>query len=202
MLLLYGWIYVYQLLLQVLRKIGRIPTATRYRSGKTNANGGAPALIAAPPRPTTRFQPKPPWVRRDVLRLCALMPDASSRRIAECFNRQYAETKRVTVGKTWVAEQRRKHRYDILHLRRAMKHRIPRPLPRHRIWAMDITGLPDQERRSCPGALLHRHRLRQIPWLIHISPFKHRHMIRQQLQRDCVQDRRDHFVAVGHGNDG
>lgn len=37
--------------------------------------------------------------------------------------------------------------------------------------------------------LLHRHRLRQIPRLVHIRPARQRRVVRQQLQRHDMQDR-------------
>lgn len=37
--------------------------------------------------------------------------------------------------------------------------------------------------------LLHRHRLRQIPRLVHVRPPRHRGVVRQQLQGHDMQDR-------------
>jgi transposase InsO family protein len=62
--------------------------------------------------------------------------------IAEIFNRQFAE-RRMTVSKSYVAALLRKRRADIVQLRRTLKHRVPRPLPRNRVWAMDLTGKAD-----------------------------------------------------------
>lgn len=53
--------------------------------------------------------PKPPWVRREVLRLKALMPDPGCRGIAATFNRRFAGPKQMTVGKTFVNEVIRDH---------------------------------------------------------------------------------------------
>jgi len=100
--------------------------------------------------PSTRFQPKPPWVLREVIRLKALMPaDTGCRSISEQFNRMHGSKRDgATVGRTWVAENLKKHRYRVLRLRRHLKHRRPRPMPAHRIWAMDMTGVPDTNGRS------------------------------------------------------
>ena len=37
-----------------------------------------------------RAQPKPRWVRNEVIKLKALMPQAGCRTIAHCFNRRWA----------------------------------------------------------------------------------------------------------------
>lgn len=89
-----------------------------------------------------RSQPKPAWVRTELIRLKVWSPDAGCRVIAEVFNRQFAE-RGVTVGKTYVAGVLRQSKYDIVLLRRTVKHRIPRPLARNRTWALDLTGKTD-----------------------------------------------------------
>jgi hypothetical protein len=48
-------------------------------------------------RLATRAQPKPAWVRREVIRLKALMPDAGCRTVAHVFNRRYAAGRKTTV---------------------------------------------------------------------------------------------------------
>ncbi|MBS0537062.1 MAG: transposase family protein [Proteobacteria bacterium] len=86
---------------------------------------------------------KPDWVKREVIRLAAWSPGLSCRVLAEVFNRQFANDRRMTVGKTFVATLLRQRRAEILRLRRSLKHRIPRPQPRNRIWALDLTGKTD-----------------------------------------------------------
>jgi hypothetical protein len=49
-------------------------------------------------------QPKPEWVRREIIRLKALMPNAGCRMITHCFNRRFAKRRCMTVGKTYVAD--------------------------------------------------------------------------------------------------
>jgi transposase InsO family protein len=99
------------------------------------------------PPPVRRQMPKPAWVQREIVRMKALMPDAGCRRIADTFNRRFArhaELKhRATVGKSFVAETIRKHQYEIATLRRTIRHRVPPPLPRNLVWAMDLTGKGD-----------------------------------------------------------
>ena len=50
----------------------------------------------------------------------------------------------MTVSKTYVADTCRKHRYLIEVARRKLKHRVPRPIPRNRIWACDLLTKTDQ----------------------------------------------------------
>jgi transposase InsO family protein len=68
--------------------------------------------------------------------------------LAHSFNRQFAATRGVRVGKTFVHEVVQKHRYEIEVLHRKLKHRKPRPLPRNLIWAIDLTGKRDAGGKS------------------------------------------------------
>lgn len=81
-------------------------------------------------------------MRAELIRLKAWSPNAGCRVIAEIFNRQFAE-RGVTVGKIYVAGVLRQSKYDIVLLRRTVKHRIPRALARNRTWALDLTGKTD-----------------------------------------------------------
>src|SRR5882672_11859514 len=75
-----------------------------------------------------RTPPKPAWVKKGVIRLKALMPEAGCRRIANSFNRRFAAKRRMTVGKTFVSELLRKHRYEIDIVRRQIRNAQPRPV--------------------------------------------------------------------------
>lgn len=92
-------------------------------------------------------QPKPTWVRDEVIRLKSLMPEAGCRMIAHTFNRQWQSRRHMTVSKTYVADTCRKHEYEILHVRRKLKHRVPRPMPRNRVWGCDLLTKTDAEGR-------------------------------------------------------
>lgn len=107
-----------------------------------------PALATHAPQPTRASVPRPPqtpWVRTEIIRLKALMPAAGCRTIAHCFNRRFAVPKRMTVGKTYVADTIRRNQYAILHARRRLKHRVPRPVPRNLIWGMDLAVKTDAQ---------------------------------------------------------
>ena len=98
----------------------------------------------SPPRQVFA-QPKPKWVKYDIIRLKAVMPQAGCRTIAHHFNRRWKSRKQVTVSKTYVADTCRKQQYAILHARRKLKHRIPRPIPRNRIWGCDLLTKTDRQ---------------------------------------------------------
>lgn len=101
-----------------------------------------PSGLEQPPR--FRIQPKSTWVRDDVIRLKAWMPEAGCRAIAHHFNRRWAARRCMTVSKTYVADTCRRHQYLIYEARRKMKHRVPRPVPRNRIWGCDLLTKTDQ----------------------------------------------------------
>jgi putative transposase len=94
--------------------------------------------------PRFRMYPKPKWVRNEVIRLKALLPESGCRTIAHHFNRQWAAKRQMTVSKTYVADTCRKHRYLIYEARRKMKHRVPRPMRRNQVWGCDLLTKTDQ----------------------------------------------------------
>ncbi len=105
-------------------------------------------------------QPKPEWVKKEVIRLKALMPKTGCRTISDVFNRRFKVKRNMTVGKTYVSDTIRKHQYEIQVLRKKMKHRRPRPLPRNLIWGIDLTGKTDAKGRlhNILGILEHKSR--------------------------------------------
>ena len=90
-------------------------------------------------------QPKPRWVRDDVIRLKAMMPEAGYRTIAHHFNRRWKSQRQITVGKSYVACTLKKHHYLILEARRKLKHRVPRAIPHNRIWGCDLLTKTDRQ---------------------------------------------------------
>ena len=76
------------------------------------------------------------------------MPDAGCRLIADSFNRRFAGSKQMTVGKSFVAEIVRKYQYEIQVLRKKIKHAKPKAVPRNWVWGMDLTGKTDAQGRD------------------------------------------------------
>lgn len=93
---------------------------------------------------SVRFPKKPDWVPKEIIRMKALMPQAGCRAIAVSFNRRFAY-KNMSIGKSYVNETLRKHAYEIQVLRKKLKHRIPKPMPLNKVWAIDITGKQDSQ---------------------------------------------------------
>ena len=111
-----------------------------------------PCLADRASRPRHLIQPKPKWVKQEVIRLKVVMPHAGCRTIAYHFNRRWATRRDMTVSKTYVADTCRRHSYLIYEARRKMKHRIPRPIPRNRIWGCDL--LTKRDRHGHPHLAL------------------------------------------------
>lgn len=105
-------------------------------------------LCGPTPPPRFRMQPKPKWVRNEVITLKAVLPQVGCRTVAHHFNRRWATRKHMTMSKTYVAETCRKYQYAIYEARRKMKHRILRPMSRNRIWACDLLTKTDQHGRA------------------------------------------------------
>ncbi|MBI4684542.1 MAG: hypothetical protein HY755_05030, partial [Nitrospirae bacterium] len=88
-------------------------------------------------------QPKPEWVRKEIIRLKALMHEVGCRKVADTFNRRFAESKQMTVSKTYANNVIGKYKYEIQVLRKKIKNRIPKPVPMNLIWGVDLTGKTD-----------------------------------------------------------
>ena len=136
---------------------------------------------------------KPEWLKAEIIRLKALMPQAGCRSIADICNRRFAASRNcgrvaaqqrgthrrtpcgcVTVGKTFVHQILQRHDYEIQILRRNLNHAKPKAVPRNLIWGIDLTGKTDTHKnlhalfgifdpRACPE--LSRRRSRALLYL-------------------------------------
>lgn len=108
-----------------------------------------------------RRQPKPEWVIQEIIRLKALMPESGCRKIADVFNRRYAEDRQMTVSKTFVNEAIKRHSYEIQVLRKEMKNRKPKDAPKNLVWGVDLTGKTDAagKLQNIIGILEHKSRM-------------------------------------------
>jgi len=80
-----------------------------------------------------RHPPKPDWVKKEVIRLKALMSHEGHRKIAQAFNRLHEHTRNMTIGKTYAGYTIKNNLYEIQVLRRKQKHQRPRPVPHNLI---------------------------------------------------------------------
>jgi transposase InsO family protein len=74
----------------------------------------------------------------------AFMPCESARKLADHFNRRFA-MRGMTISKSTVADWLRADRYLILQLRRDIKRRTPRHMPKNAVWGLDMTGKTDAQ---------------------------------------------------------
>jgi transposase InsO family protein len=128
------------------------------RSGRRFLAGDAPSRSRRPG--------KPAWVRREVIRLKALMrEDGTCRAVAAVFNRRFAASHRMSVGKTFVADTLRRHHVEIVAARRAIRNARPRRVPRNLVWAADLTGKTILDARTQTVLGILEHASRAVLWL-------------------------------------
>jgi len=84
-----------------------------------------------------RYAPKPQWVITEIIRLAALYPTYSGHKLAFVFNRLYANSKGMTVSKSWVYKTLSRNKHEVLLERRRIKSKPPAPIPRYKLWQMD-----------------------------------------------------------------
>ena len=116
------------------------------RQNNNHAFNNRPLIIRF--KSSSRRPPKPEWVKQEVIRLKALMPREGCRKVAHTFNHLHGEKRKMTVGKSYVYNVIKQHRYDIQFLRKKIKHQRPKPLPKNLIWSMDLTQLRDSSNRA------------------------------------------------------
>jgi len=75
----------------------------RNGSGVVRRRRRRPIVADRPGARPHPIQPKPHWVKQEVLHLKALLPQAGCRTIAHHFNRRWAARRQMTVSKTYVA---------------------------------------------------------------------------------------------------
>jgi len=147
---------VLALLLSLVRLFRVAFVRTRYRFRR----------LGEPKATSFRSQPKPPWVRQEVIRVKALMREAGTcRAIADIFNRRFAARRKMTIGKTFVSDVIRRHRYEIEVERRRIRNAKPRPVPRNLIWALDLTGKATLDGRTHLVLAILEHASRAALWL-------------------------------------
>ena len=140
-------------------------------------------------------QPKPKWVRNEVIRLKAIMPQAGCRTIAHHFNRRWARRRQMTIGKSYVAGMLTKHHYLILEAHRKLKHRMPRPMPRNRVWGCDLLVKTDRQGQPFLALAILDHASRACLRLQRL-PDKSSWMLLQELVQAVKQYGRPQFLRT------
>jgi transposase InsO family protein len=92
----------------------------------------------------------------------------------------------MTVSKTYVADTCRRHQYLIYEVRRKMKHWVPRPMPRNRIWGCDLLTKTDLRGQPHVALALVDHASRaclQLQSLTDKSSFRLLHQLAQAVKQ-------------------
>lgn len=61
----------------------------------------------------------------------------------DIFNRRFAQSRKMTGGKTFVNGVLRANRYEIEVEKRRIKNAQPKPVPKNLVWGLDLTGKTD-----------------------------------------------------------
>ena len=139
--------------------------------------------------------PKPRWIQHEIIRLNALMPEADCRTIPHHFNRRWAARPNMTVSKTYVADTCRTQQYRIFEARRKLKHRVPRPIPKNRIWGYDLLVKTDTEGQPHVALAILDHASRACLRLQRLSD-KSSWMLLQEFLQAVTQYGRPQFVRM------
>ena len=140
-------------------------------------------------------QPKPRWVKQEIIRLKALMPAAGCRSIAHHFNRRWKPHRQMTVSKTYVADTIRRNQYLIYTARRKKKHRIPRPMGRNRVWGCDLLVKTDASGQPHLALAILAHASRACLRLQRLADNSSWRLL-QELVHAVKQYGRPHFVRT------
>lgn len=134
--------------------------------GTRRQRRGFRARARAAVLPSRRSAAKPVWVRREVIRLKAQLREAGTCRVIELtFNRRYFRKTGMRIGRTFVSEVIRAHRYEIDVLRRKLKNRRPPAVPKNLVWALDLTGKATLDGRTRLILGILEHASRTALWL-------------------------------------
>ena len=101
----------------------------------------------------------------------------------------------MRVSKTYVAELCRRHQYLIYEARRKRKHRIPRPIPRNRIWGCDLLTKTDRQGEAHMALAILDHASRACVRLQRLSD-KSSWRLLQELVQAVKQYGRPQFVRT------
>lgn len=123
-------------LIQGLEKLLPVPRAVKYGKRQADFFGT---------KSTHRYQPKPDWVVKEVIRLKAHLPDGSGYTIAHVFNRLHQKRRNMTVSKSYVYTVFKKHSSAIIIARKKIKRRKPYSYRKNQLWQLDLTEIKTDE---------------------------------------------------------
>lgn len=86
---------------------------------------------------------KPPWVGDEIVRMKAFARRLGYKKLAEAFNRRFVDEFGVSVSASTVRRILMKRRADAIALRREIRNRVPRAMPKNGTWGLDLTTVTD-----------------------------------------------------------
>ena len=95
----------------------------------------------------TKYLPKPQWVITEIIRLAALYTTYSGHKLAFVFNRLYANSKGMTVSKSWVYKTLSRYKHEVLFERKRIKASPPARIARYKLCQMDLTPINDKDKQ-------------------------------------------------------
>ena len=90
-----------------------------------------------------RTRPKPHWFGDEIVRMRAFAPRLGYKKLAEAFNRRFADEFGVSISASTVRRILIKRRADVIALRREVRNRVPREVPKNSTWGLDLTTVTD-----------------------------------------------------------
>ena len=121
----------------------------RRQSLYRNKTKGKQSAVSPPCHKRKRSRKKPDWVKHEIIRLKAHLPEYGCRKVRDAFNRIY-QPHGMSISHDTVARIIRAHLYEIAQLRKIWKNRIPAPLAINHTWGLDATGRMDDAEKVHP----------------------------------------------------
>lgn len=104
--------------------------------------------LAAQRAPWHRTRAKPPWVGDELVRMKAFGKNLGYKKLADAFNRRFADALGMSVAPSTVRRILIKRRADVIALRREVRNRVPRVVARNSTWGLDLTTVTDMTKRQ------------------------------------------------------
>jgi len=132
-------IFLLQYLFQKLKQLFRLKNYYKQKAKKEKQKTETKTFI-----PYTSHNKKPSWIQDEVIYLKVHLPKYGCRKIAQTFNRKFADT-HITVSKSYVYNIIKANSYEIIKQRKELKNRIPREIDNNHIWSIDLTTIKEQQ---------------------------------------------------------
>jgi putative transposase len=133
-----------------------------------------------------KYRKKPQWVIDEIIKLKAINPGLTVRKLMETFNRLYCEKRQMTVGRTFVGKTLQRHQYEIEVLRKKIKNRRPAKVAKNLCWGVDLTYVTTESKEQLPVIGMIDYGSRKNVCLQHIQS-KHSIVLIGELLKAIIQ---------------